>query len=240
MEFLPPLGYKRKYMRKGLLLMIFVLLVFISRGQDVNAANVRHYPGKVKYQKVEHDATIFEIPYPKDQVEDGMRKLAESRGVKAKERNGFYEVKNVSILKLNGKVCDMYYKVERDGKAASKVYMILTDPGEDITGRVSSHNALLLAAGGVGVAAAVGSHLDDHNDEARIKDQENDIKESEKKYNNLIEEQKRLEKKLSDIQKDIEKNKTDQSRMQQEIESRKAALDLFKQGKGKGKVEAPK
>ncbi|TAH01350.1 MAG: hypothetical protein EAZ17_04935 [Sphingobacteriales bacterium] len=227
-------------MRKGLLLTMFVLLVFVGRSQDVNAANVRHYPGKVKYQKVEHDATIFEIPYPKDQVENGMRKLAESRGVKAKERNGFYEVKNVSILRLSGKVCDMYYKVEKDGKSASKVYMILADPGEDLNNRVSSHTALLVAAGGVGVAAAVGGHLDDHNQESRIKEQENDIKESEKKYNNLMEEQSRLEKKLSDIQKDIEKNKTDQARMQQEIESRKAALEVFKQGKGKSKVEVPK
>lgn len=225
-------------MRKGLLLTMFVLLAFVGRSQDVNTANVRHYPGKVKYQKVEHDATIFEIPYPKDQVEDGMRKLAESRGVKAKERNGFYEVKNVSILKLSGRVCDMYYKVERDGKSASKVYMILADPGEDLNNRSSSHTGLLMAAGGVGVVAAVGGHLDDHNHDVRVRDQENDIKEAEKKYNNLMEDQKRLEKKLADIQKDIEKNKTDQARMQQEIESRKAALDVFKASKGK--VETPK
>jgi hypothetical protein len=225
-------------MRKGLFLVMFAFLSCHAIAQDIRGENVRHYPGKVKYQKVEHDATIFEIPYPKDQVMDGLRKLAESRGVKAREHNGFLEAKNVSILKLNGKVSDVYFKVEKDGKAASKVYMILAEPGEDLNNRATSHTALLMAAGGAGVVAAVGGHLDDHNHEARIRDQENDIKEAEKKYNNLMEDQKRLEKKLADIQKDIEKNKTDQARMQQEIESRKAALDVFKAGKGK--VETPK
>ena len=62
----------------------------------------------------------------------------------------------------------------------------------------------------------------------------------EKKNNSLIEEQKRLDKKFTDLQADIEKNKTEQTRIQQEIESRKAALEVFKQGKGKGKVEVPK
>lgn len=221
-------------MRKGLFIVLFALLACNTIAQDIRGENVRHYPGKVKYQKVEHDATVFEIPYPKDQVEDGLRKLAESRGVKAREHNGFLEAKNVSILKLNGKVSDVYFKVEKAGKSASKVYMILAEPGEDLNNRATSHTALLMAAGGAGVVAAVGGHLDDHNHDARIRDQENDIKDAEKKYNSLMEEQKRLEKKLADIQKDIDKNKTDQARMQQEIESRKAALDVFKNGKGKG------
>lgn len=41
----------------------------------------------------------------------------------------------------------MYYKVERDGKSASKVYMILADPGEDLNNRSTSHTGLLAAAG---------------------------------------------------------------------------------------------
>lgn len=201
--------------------------------QDISADNVRHYPGKVKYQKVEHDATVFELPYPKDQVEEGMQKLAEQRGVKAKEKNGFYEVKNVTILKLNSKTFDMYYKVERDGKSASKVYMILAEPGEDLGSRTSSHHALLAAAGGLGVVAALGSSLNDHDQGVKVKQQESEIKEAERKYDNLLEEQKRLEKKLSDIQKDLEKNKTDQARLQSELESRKSALDIFRKGKKK-------
>lgn len=240
MEFLPTLSFKRKIMRTGLLLMLLVFLLGEVAGQDIRDANVRHYPGKVKYQKIEHDATIFELPYPKDQVEEGMKKMAEQRGVKIKERNGFYEARNVTILKLNSRVCDMYYRVEKDGKSASKVYMILADPGEDLNNRSTSHTGLLAAAGGAAVVAAVGGSLSEHDHDVRVKQQEDDIKGSEKKYNSLLEDQKRLEKKIADLQKELDKNMTDQSRMQQEIESRKAALEVFKQGKGKGKVEVPK
>ncbi|MFN7686951.1 MAG: coiled-coil domain-containing protein [Sphingobacteriales bacterium] len=227
-------------MRKGLLFVMFAFLACNAIAQDIRAGNVRYYPGKVKYQKVEHDATIFDMPYPKEQVEDGLRKLAESRGVKAREHSGFLEAKNIKVQKLNGKACDVYFKVEKEGKSASKVYMIMAEPGEDLNNRNTSHTALLAAAGGAGVVAAVGSHLDDHNNDELVKSQEKDIKDMEKKYNSLLEEQKRLDKKFTDLQADIEKNKTEQTRMQQEIESRKAALEVFKQGKGKGKVEVPK
>jgi hypothetical protein len=227
-------------MHKGLLLVMLAFLTCDAFTQDIRAENVRYYPAKVKYQKIEHDATIFELPYPKDQVESGMKKMAEERGVKVKERNGFYEARNVTILKLNGRVCDMYYKVEKDGKSASKVYMILADPGEDLNNRSTSHTGLLAAAGGAAIVTAVGGSLSDHDHDLRVKLQEDDIKDSEKKYNNLLEDQKRLEKKMTDLQKELDKNKTDQARMQQEIESRKAALEVFKQGKGKGKVEVPK
>jgi septation ring formation regulator EzrA len=218
-------------MRKVIILFICFAHVLISRAQDVSTATFRHYPGKVKYQKVEHDATIFDIPYSKDQVEEGMKKLAVSRGVKAKERNGFYEVKSVSILKLDGKVFDMYYKVEREGKTSSKVYMILAEPGEDLNNRTTTHNGLLVAAGGIGLVSAVGGHLDDHDYEVQIGNQEKEIKDAEKKYNNLLEDQKRMEKRISDLQKDLEKNKTDQSRIQSEIDSRKSALDVFRKSK---------
>lgn len=240
--FFQHLGYKHKHMRNGLILILLVMAVGKVVGQDIRDANVRHYPGKVKYQKLEHDATIFELPYPKDQVEKGMQKMADERGVKVKERNGFYEVKNVTILKLNSRVCDMYYKVERDGKSASKVYMILADPGEDLNNRSTSHTGLLAAAGGAAVVAAVGSSLSDHDHEMKVKEQEADIKDAEKKYKSLVEDQSRLEKKLADIQKELERNKTDQARLQSEIDSRKSALDVFRNGKGKGKVkdEIPK
>lgn len=220
-------------MRRIICVAVAMAVYVAGLGQDITADNVRHYSGKVKYQKIEHDATVFELPYPKDQVEEGMRKLAGERGAKAREKNGFFEVKNVTIQKLSNKVCDIYYKVERDGKNASKVYMILTEPGEDLASRTSSHTALMAAAGGTAVVAAVGSSLNDHDRDVQIKKQEGEIKEGEAKYKSLQEEQKRLEKKLSEVQNDLEKNKTDQARLQSELESKKSALEVFRKGKKK-------
>ena len=222
-------GYdKRSDMRKLIFSITAILFIQAAHAQEILNAGVRHYPGKVKYQKIEQDATVFEIPYPKDEVEEGLKKMVEARGVKQKEKNGFYEAKNISIEKLNGRVCDMYYKVEKDSKTASKVYMILTNPGEDLASRTSSHNALLADAGGVAVVATVGTALHDNNNDMRIKDQERDIKNAEKKYQKLLEDQKYLEKKKLELDKDIEKNKQDQAAMLKEIEARKSALDSFK------------
>ena len=220
-------------MKKLILAMVVLLASATGYSQDVNSA-VRHYPGKVKYQKTEQDATIFELPYPKDEVEAGMKKLLGEKGIKAKERNGFFEAKNVKISKLHNKIYDVYYKVEKDGKTASKVSMILTEPGEDVTARTSSHAVIAAAAGGTALAASVGSSLNDNNFDLRVKDQEADIKSAERKYQNLLEDQKRLQKKMSDLQTEIDKNTTDQTRLQQEIEAKKKILEDFKAGK-KGK-----
>jgi hypothetical protein len=217
--------------------LIFAMLVILAHAtgysQDVNTA-VRHYPGKVKYQKTEQDATIFELPYPKDEVEAGMKKMLGERGIKPREHNGFWEAKNVKILKLNSKVYDAYYKIEKDGKTASKVYMILTEPGEDVVARTSSHAVIAAAAGGTALAASVGSSMNDNNFDLRVKDQEADIKSAEKKYQNLLDDQKKLQKKMTDLQTELDKNTTDQTRLQQEIEAKKKILEDFKAGK-KGK-----
>lgn len=219
-------------------LFLFVLLLVSAIGiyaQDINTA-VRSYPGKVKYQKTEHDCTIFEMPYPKDQVEEGMKKLMEERGAKVREKNGFYEVKNISIVKLQNKVCDGYYKIEKDGKTGSRVYLILAEPGEDLGNRTSNHAVVAAAAGGVALASAMGSSLDDHNFDVQVKQQEEDLKSAEKKLNKLQDDQKNLQKKLSDLQTSIDKNSQDQTRMQKEIEAKRATLESFKAGR-KGKKD---
>ena len=89
-------------MRKILFAVIAILFFQVAHSQDLLNSNVRHYPGKVKYQKEEQDATIFEIPYPKDEVEVGLRKMAEARGVKVREKNGFYSAENAPVKEGGG------------------------------------------------------------------------------------------------------------------------------------------
>jgi hypothetical protein len=215
--------------------MIFTLLLgwglcMVVNGQDINSS-LRYYPGKVKYQKTEQDATVFEVPYSREQVEEGMRKMMNERGVKLRERNGFYEAKSISIVKLHNKVYDAYYKIEKDGKTACKIYLILTEPGEDVVSRSSSHAVIAAAGGGAAVAVAMGSSLSDHDHDVQVRAQEDDIKNAEKKFTRLVEDQKNLQKKLTEIQADIEKNTQDQARLQQEIEAKKATLETFKANK---------
>jgi hypothetical protein len=188
----------------------------------------RQYPGKVKYQKTEQDATIFDIAYPPNQVLDALRDLAGQRGVKVKEVNGFYEARNLSMEKLGGKKHDVYCKVEKAGKGNSKVYMILAEPGEDLTNRTSSHAVLAgTAAGGAVILAAIVPHLDEREFTALKMSQEEEIKKAEKKLASLQDEQTKLQKKLADINKEIDKNAKDQTDATSELEEKKAELAKF-------------
>lgn len=216
---------------KKLLFVIVILMTQVAGHAQDSTASVRNYPGKVKYQKTEQDATIFELPFPKDEVEAGMKKMLAERGITPRERKGFFEAKNVKIVKLNNMVYDAYYKIEKDGKTASKIYLILTEPGEDVVTRNSSHAVIAAAAGGTALAVSVGSSLNGNNFDMRLKDQEVDIRNAEKKYQNLQEDQKRLQKKITDLQADMDRNLQDQTKLQQEIEAKRKTLEDFKNSK---------
>lgn len=196
----------------------------------------KQYPGKVKYQKTEQDATIFELPYPADQVEDGLKSLAAKQGVKVKEKNGFFEGKNLVMQKLDNKIYDVYYKVEKIGKAESKVYLILAEPGEDLVTRTSSHAAIAgSAAGGAVILASIAPYLDEHDFNIIKLSQEGDIKKAEKKLANLQDEQSKLQKRLADINKDLERNAKDQKNAAAELEAKKSSLSEFLGNRGVGK-----
>lgn len=219
-------------MKKSLLLIPVLFMAIQVLAQN----SARQYPGKVKYLKTEQDATIFDIAYPASQVEDGLKNLAASKGVKVKEKNGFFEARNMMMDKLDGKKHDVYYKVEKAGRNESKVYMILADPGEDIVNRTSSHAAIAgAAAGGAVILAAIGPHLDEHDFNLVKAKQEDEVKKAEKKLANLQDEQSKLQKRLADINKELDKNSTDQNNAKAELEAKKSELGKFLDSRSGGK-----
>lgn len=216
--------------------MIGLILFSVFALQAVAQKPTKQYPGKVKYQKTEQDATIFDVPYPAGQVEDGLRDLAAKQGVKVKEKNGFYEARNLVLKNLDHKKHDVYYRVDKSGKNECKVYIILAEPGEDLANRTSSHAALAgSAAGGAVILASIAPHLDEHDFNLVKLDQEEAIKKAEKKLASLQDEQSKLQKRLADINKELEKNAKDQNLAASELESRKSELADFLGKRGEGK-----
>ncbi len=217
--------------------LIFLAFTFLGLHADAQKTS-RQYPGKVKYQKVEQDATVFDIPYPAGEVEDGLKDLAAKKGVKVKEKNGFWEARNIPVDMLGGKTQDVYYKVEKDGRNECKVYMIIAEPGEDIANRTSSHVDLAgAAAGGAVILASVVPHLDDHDFGVVKGRQEDEVKKAEKKLASLQEDQSKLQRKLDDINKDIDRNSKDLSNAAAELESKKSALAGLLEKRGGGKKD---
>lgn len=222
-------------MRKILSILVLCLLSLHLFAQKAS----RQYPGKVKYMKTEQDATVFDAPYPADQVEDGLKGMFQKKGVKVKEKNGFFEAANVKMDQLGNKSGDVYYKVVKDGKTGSKIYVILTEPGEAPESRTSSHTSMAVGAG-LGTGAILGDiapALDEHDFNVVKARQEEDIKRTEKKLSGLVDDQGKLEKKRADLEKDIEKLKQDQINLQADLEAKKSALATFLEKAGKGKKD---
>jgi vacuolar-type H+-ATPase subunit I/STV1 len=216
-------------------LLLFLAVSFACLQAEAQIAS-RQYPGKVKYQKTEQDATIFDFPYPANQVEEGLKDFAAQKGVKVKEKNGFYEARDMTMEKLGGKKHDVYYKVEKAGKGSSKVIVIIAEPGEDLANRTSSHAVLAsTAAGGAVILANVVPHLDEHDFNMLKLAQEEEIRKAEKKLASLQDEQSKLQKKLADINKEIEKNTSDQNNATSELEAKKAELAKFLEKREGGK-----
>jgi hypothetical protein len=216
---------------------IIAFLLFTAFAMQAEAQKpAKQYPGKVKYQKTEQDATIFDIPYPATQVEEGLKDLAAKQGVKVKEKNGFYEARNLVLKNLDHKKHDVYYRVDKNGKNESKVFIILAEPGEDLANRTSSHAALAgSAAGGAVILATIAPHLDEYDFNMVKLDQEEAIKKAEKKLASLQDEQSKLQKRLADINKEMERNAKDQNLATTELDSRKSALAEFMGKRGEGK-----
>jgi len=213
-----------------LMVTVFLFLAFQSFSQDQKYT--RKYSGTVKYQKTDQPATVFEFPYPASEVEDGLMAFFREQGSKPKESKGFYYVSNVRMPKED-KLQDIYYKVEKDGKEASKLYAIVTEVGENPVTRTSSHNELVAAGAGAGVVAAVGPAMEEHDYKVQLEKQEEEIRKSEKKMNDLLEESKQLEKKRADIDKNIELNKQNQEKLQAELDNKKQLYQQFVEKKKK-------
>lgn len=217
-------------------IMIGLILLGALALQAEAQKQTKQYLGKVKYQKTEQEATIFEVPYPANQVEEGLKDLAAKQGIKVREKNGFYEARNLVMKNLDNNKHDVYYKVDKEGKNDSKVYMILAEPGEDLANRTSSHAALAgSAAGGAVILASIAPHLDEHDFNMVKLDQEDAVKKAEKKLANLQDEQAKLQKRLADINKELEKNAKDQNLAATELESKKSVLAEFLGKRGEGK-----
>ncbi len=219
---------------KRLSLSLVLLLVFALRVEAQK--QTKQYLGKVKYGKTEQEATIFEIPYPASQVEEGLKDLAAKQGIKVREKNGFFEARGLVLQKIGSNKHDVYYRVDKDGKNESKVYMILAEPGEDLANRTSSHAALAgSAAGGAVILASIGPHLDEQDFNMVKMDQEAEIKKTERKLADLQDEQTKLQKKISDLNKDLDKNVQDQKKLNAELGTKKSALAEFEQKRNEGK-----
>jgi hypothetical protein len=191
----------------------------------------------VSYNKSSQPALMLELPYNVEISEgfivDNLKKTGydpETKGKlfwKQNKLNGFYIFKDVRLEGAPGTV-DLYFKVDQKSKRqkdASVIYLLI-GKGENSFVSSDSDNDTYTADkrflnGFVDKSAVYKHDLD-------IKNQEDAVKENEKKLDKLKDSEKDMIKKINQLQKDLKKNQEDQKDQEKKIEDEKKKLEDLK------------
>ena len=191
----------------------------------------------VTYNKTSQPALMLELPYPEEVSEgfivDNLRKTgydAETKGKlfwKQNKLNGFYIFREVRLEGLKDPV-DLYFKVEqksRRSKDASVIYLLVSKGEENFISSGTDEKIYQAAKkflnGFVDKSATYKLELD-------IKEQEDTVKDAEKKLDRLRDDEKDLHKKIDQLEKELKKNKRDQEEQEDKLKSEKKKLEDLK------------
>lgn len=216
-----------------------IFTLFISCFMAINIAFGQASVTTASYNKTSQPALKLELPYSEEVCEDfilaNLKKTGydvETKGKlfwKQNKLNGYYTFKDVRLEGLDHTV-DLYFKVDQKGrksKEESTIYMLI-GRGEDYFISSSDDNVYDAAKkfmnGFVDESAAFKLDLD-------IKNQEETIKDAEKKLEKLKDNEKDMNKKIEQLQKDVKKNQEDQKDQEKAIENEKKKLEDLKSQK---------
>jgi hypothetical protein len=186
----------------------------------------------ISYNKTSQPGLVLELPYNTDVSEgfiiDNLKKTGydpETKGKlfwKQSKLNGFYVFKEVNLEGAPGLV-DLYFKVDQKSKRqkdASFIYLLVAK-GENFlsSSEEDTYNAAKRFLNGfIDKSAAYKLDLD-------IKNQEDAVKDAEKKLDKLMDNEKDMNKKIDQLQRDLKKNQDDQKSQQKKIEDEKKKLE---------------
>jgi len=211
--------------------------LFILASAVFQIASAQASYTSVSYNKSSQPALMLELPYNVEISEgfivDNLKKTGydpETKGKlfwKQNKLNGFYIFKDVRLEGAPGTV-DLYFKVDQKSKRqkdASVIYLLI-GKGENSFVSSDSDNDTYTAAkrflnGFVDKSAVYKHDLD-------IKNQEDAVKENEKKLDKLKDSEKDMIKKINQLQKDLKKNQEDQKDQEKKIEDEKKKLEDLK------------
>lgn len=186
----------------------------------------------VSYNKETRPGLMLELPYSEEISEnfivDNLKKTgydAETKGKlfwKQNKLNGYYIFKEVKLRGISEPV-DLYFKVDQKGRKSkneSIIYMLVAR-GETFISMLSDEEAFEAAKdflnGFTEQSAIYKLQLD-------IEEQEDILKDAEKKMDKLQDNEKDMLKKIAQLEKDLKKNKEDQEEQKKLIEKEKEKL----------------
>jgi hypothetical protein len=188
----------------------------------------------VSYNKSSQPALMLELPYNEEVSEgfivDNLKKTGydpETKGKlfwKQNKLNGFYIFKDVRLEGASA-TADLYFKVDQKSKRqkdASVIYLLIGKGENNFVSSDSDNNTYNAAKrflnGFIDKSAVYKLALD-------IKNQEDLVRDNEKKLDKLKDGEKEMFRKIDQLQKDLKKNQEDQKNQEKRIEDEKKKLE---------------
>lgn len=186
------------------------------------------YTASVDYQKIPRLAVVLDMPFKEKVTRDAIEDRLKQKGYKGKEQKGYIVYKGVMDEKLGTEPLDLYFQVDKKSRRDNdnSVITLLVSKGVD---------AFITEANDAALIEKVKIYLHDYKAvvdaydlELRIKEQEEALKDAERKNTKLVDRGVDLEKEKKNIERKIEENKTEQSNQKIEVEKQKQILEKLK------------
>ncbi|HWJ91739.1 MAG TPA: hypothetical protein VNR87_11545 [Flavisolibacter sp.] len=186
----------------------------------------------ITYNKQEQPALMLDLSYKEDLCQDfivsSLKKTGYNPETKGKffwkqnKLDGFYIFKEVHLEGLKGTL-NLYFKVDekRKAKDGSVIYLLVSKEEGTFVSSGTDEQAFNAAKkflnSFVGLAAAYKLDLD-------VKEQEDVVKDEEKRLARLRDDEKDLTKKIDQLEKDLKRNRSDQDDQTKTVDKEKRKL----------------
>ena len=182
----------------------------------------------VEYQKVSRQAVVADMPFAEKSVTKALEDKLEKMGYSGKDSKGFTVYKGVRLKELGDASYDLYFMIDRKSrkdKENSTITMLISSGYDKFLTQAEEstvfNNAKDYLEGLKDVVAA-------YDLEQEIKEQESQVKSSENKATDLVDEAASLEKKKKKLEDQIQDNIKAQDNQKTEIEKQKQILGTLK------------
>lgn len=183
----------------------FILSAFILLLANVKMfAQSDPIEGTIEYQKGEKRAAIVEIPFSPEIVEGALKDYLAKSGVKEERLKGMQVFKNARLYPTDGEAADLYFKVEKKSRKednTSIVYLIMGRPNENV-GLRTPDDAYRIQDAKL-FLSKLQPQAQTYELESNISKNEENIKKSEKKLNDLQDDRKKLDKKINEQEQEL-------------------------------------
>jgi hypothetical protein len=215
---------------------LFVLMAVLCAG-TVSAVAQATY-STISINKKMQPGLLLELPNNTDVAEGTLLQKLKETGYKPEtsgamfwkknKQDGFYVFNGVTLPALNNQKLDLYFKIERKGRAANEqslMYMLVSKGYDNFVSQELDSVTFLAATQFLN--SFIGSNLS-FGLQQEIEAQEKVVASAEKKLSNLEDDEKALQKKIEQLQADVLNKKSDRDLQAKEISNQKNILEALK------------